>query len=315
MSRWTAAQRREITEAVNCSPAVCGPRPWSLRFVDGAVELCRNDRGQESLPEAVRRDRLVSCGAAAATLEIALRGRGLRTTLRLDPDHGTEVLARVTVDGGLLVTERERHLFAAVFLRHSYRRPFGEQPVNHDTCARIISEHGPDGHGVEETQVIRIDDDAGIAATARLLGYAAAALRADAGYQRDLAAWSQQESLGDFDTMPWALIRTSTRLPDQPTLVERLRRQTTLLVITSGDTRIDHLRAGVATQRVWLAAVVRGMVGSVHTQSLHLREVRAGLIEHLGLAGFPHVLMRLGHSAPMLTPPRPRRTGGWAAAR
>jgi hypothetical protein len=36
-------------------------------------------------------------------------------------------------------------------------------------------------------------------------------------------------------------------------------------------------------------------VGSVLTQPLHLHEVRAGLIERLGLAGFPQLLLRLGY--------------------
>src|SRR5690606_39694889 len=84
---------------------------------------------------------------------------------------------------------------------------------------------------------------------------------------------------------------------DQPTLEQRLREQTTLLVITEDDARVDHLRAGIAMQRVWLAAVANGLAASVHTQSLYLPEVRAGLVEQLGLAGYPHLLMRLGYPA------------------
>ena len=38
-----------------------------------------------------------------------------------------------------------------------------------------------------------------------------------------------------------------------------------------------------------------GLVGSVLTQPFQLPEVRAGLVEALSLAGFPQLLLRLGH--------------------
>lgn len=288
---WTMAQRREVTDAVNRSPAVSGPLPWRLRFVDGAVEVVRGDWDDESSGNGLGRDRLVSCGAAVATLELALRREGLRFSMQLDPDHGSEVLARVEINGELPASAGERELYAAIHLRHSHRQPFRPLPVDHDLCERIIARHG-----VTDTQVLRIAEPA-LGAIARLLTYAAGAVRSDTAYQRDLAAWTMPAVRSELDTLPWALVRTTTHLPDQPTLEQRLREQTTLLVITEDDARVDHLRAGIAMQRVWLAAVANGLAASVHTQSLYLPEVRAGLVEQLGLAGYPHLLMRLGYPA------------------
>lgn len=45
-------------------------------------------------------------------------------------------------------------------------------------------------------------------------------------------------------------------------------------------------------QRTWLTAITAGLVASVHTQALHLHEIRAGLIEQLGLSGYRQLIMR-----------------------
>jgi hypothetical protein len=60
--------------------------------------------------------------------------------------------------------------------------------------------------------------------------------------------------------------------------------------------RLDHVRAGMATEQTWLAATDSGLVGSVLTQPFQLHEVRAGLVESLTLSGFPQLLFRFGHS-------------------
>lgn len=55
------------------------------------------------------------------------------------------------------------------------------------------------------------------------------------------------------------------------------------------------MRAGMATEATWLAAIEAGLVGSVLTRPFQLPEVRAGLVEALSLAGFPQLLLRFGH--------------------
>src|SRR5690606_41968586 len=96
---WTMAQRREVTDAVNRSPAVSGPLPWRLRFVDGAVEVVRGDWDDESSGNGLGRDRLVSCGAAVSTLDLALRRAGLRLSILLYPVNGSVVLWRGRCSG------------------------------------------------------------------------------------------------------------------------------------------------------------------------------------------------------------------------
>lgn len=311
---WSTEGIREVRATVARSPAVCGPPPWWLRFIDGAVELYEKDTFWRPHPDPVARDRLVSCGAAAATLELALRSLDLRVDLRLLPDEDRpQLLARAGISGKHAPTARERVLGAAIARRHSYRRPFGPAAVDPQLVDRLTGQRDLDGSGVPHTQVLRIRGEHDTLALARLLSYAATAIRADSAYQRELAAWTGDVSGGvapvrpELDTLPWGLIRSTTHVPDVPTLAQRLRAETTLLVLSADDARIDHLRAGLVTQHLWLSAVAAGLVASVHTQALQLPEVRAGLIEQLELAGYPHLLMRLGHHAPV-TPTAPSRT-------
>ncbi len=96
--------------------------------------------------------------------------------------------------------------------------------------------------------------------------------------------------------LPWAgLVRRSTAVPDVEIITDRLQRECLLLVETPDDGPLDQVRAGMAAQTAWLTATDARLVGSVLTQPLQLPEVRAGLVEALSLAGFPQLLLRLGH--------------------
>ncbi|MGW5055032.1 nitroreductase family protein [Actinokineospora sp. NPDC004072] len=85
-----------------------------------------------------------------------------------------------------------------------------------------------------------------------------------------------------------------------------LAAETQFIVATDGDTRRDHLGAGMALQRLWLTAVASGLAGSLITQPLHVSEARAALVTDLGLPGPPQAVLRIGHPA-HVTPPTHRR--------
>lgn len=72
----------------------------------------------------------------------------------------------------------------------------------------------------------------------------------------------------------------------------------TLVVVTVGDRRQDHVRGGAALQ----AAVLEGRSAGVRVRPvvhlLHRPEWRAGLIENHELAGFPQALLLVGAKDP-----------------
>ncbi len=72
----------------------------------------------------------------------------------------------------------------------------------------------------------------------------------------------------------------------------------TLVVLTVGDGRPDHVRGGAALQAAMLAARSAGLRVRPVVHLMHRREWRAGLIERHRLAGFPQALLTAGAKDP-----------------
>lgn len=288
---WSSTEIGVLARAVSHAPSVHNTQPWTMEARAESAELY--ERFDVALPhhDPTGRDRLISCGAALANLELAVRALGWAADTRLFPDSGhPDLVAVVGTAGRKETTAAEVECYAAIFRRHSHRRPFNLHPVSRGTLrglAGVVNEPG--------VQARVIDPRTECATLAELLDYAAGALRDDRGYQRELSSWSTGPA---GTTLPWGgLVRADTHVPDTVTLTERLMREGILVLLTPDDTRRDHLLAGVAMQQIWLSAITRGMVASVLTQPLHLHEVRSALIERLGLAGYPQLFLRLGHPA------------------
>ena len=73
-----------------------------------------------------------------------------------------------------------------------------------------------------------------------------------------------------------------------------------------GDGPADWLRAGEALERVLLEITRHGYAASPLTQVTEVPSARAQLRSELGLAGYPHVLLRIGR-APATPGARRRR--------
>jgi nitroreductase len=312
-TKWTRGDVATVAYAVKRAPSVHNTQPWMLEFSDGAVSLF--ERRDLSLPrqDATGRDRLISCGAALTNLLLALRvlDWDTRTALfgaRNRPDE----VARVAITARREPSTLDRSLHAAIPYRRSHRAPFQDVAVPDELRHELIAAASTDG--VAAHPVRGLEENA---ALATLLEHAGRVLRQDRGYQRELMTWTNAQrgyQAGGglprprltYDTLPWAgLVRTSTALPHPTLLADRLSREFLVLLHTPDDGPADHVRAGQAAQRIWLAATHAGLAGSILTQPLQVPEVRAGLIEQLDLPGFPQALLRLGYPArPALPSPR-----------
>ena len=293
---WSSTEVGVLARAVSRAPSVYNSQPWTIEAHPDWVDLY--ERFEVSLPrhDPTGRDRVISCGAALTNLRLALcaLGWGTKTTLLPDSER-PDLVARVSTNGRQVATGPQVEAYLAIFRRHSYRAPFSlTRPAPAElrelTCA--VAETG--------TEARVIDARTESEPLAELLGYAGSVLRDDHAYQRELSAWTAQipHAADSVHTLPWSgLIHADTHLPDRITLTERLMREGLLVLLTPDDTRMDHFHAGAALEEIWLAAVARGLVASVLTQPLHLPEVRAGLIERLGLPGYPQAILRVGHPA------------------
>ncbi|HJQ45788.1 MAG TPA: hypothetical protein VJ870_05605 [Amycolatopsis sp.] len=290
---WSGTELGVLARAAGHAPSVHGTQPWLLEASEGVAEVF--ERCEVVLPrhDPTGRDRVLSCGAAAANVELALRALGCDTTVTLFPDLlRPDLVARIHVTGRREATEHEVQLYSAIFRRRSYRAPFSLHHLS-SPAARLLADSG----ATEGAQARAVRGPVEASALAVLLIRAAQRLRDDRAYQRELAAWSAQfpEPLTEHSTLPWAgLVRGGTQLPDHITLTERLLTESLFVVLTPGDGRRDHLLAGRALERIWLTAVAHGLAGSVLTQPLHLPDVRAELVDRLALAGYPQAILRLG---------------------
>ncbi|PRX45197.1 nitroreductase family protein [Prauserella shujinwangii] len=316
MPEWSAGETDVLARAVVRAPSVHNTQPWTLELPEGRALLL--ERSDPALPfhDPLGRDRSLSCGAATANLELGMRVLGRDTTLELLPERDRpELVARLSAGGGRVPSDTDLHRYSAIARRRSYRQPFTSQPVSDYDMKDLVAAAAEDG---VQVKVLRTPDE--LAALAGLLEYAATVLRQDRGYQRELALWTLRDERSHRHgvgipggslprvSLPWAgLVRPTTPVPDSVTLAQRLRGETVLLFLTAGDARPDHLRVGIAMQHTWLAAVDMGLAAAVQTQPLHLAEARAGFIDRLGLAGYPQLIMRVGHPHGVRIPRSPRR--------
>lgn len=300
---WSVGETDVLAIAVVRAPSVHNIQPWRLELPDGEAELF--ERADLALPhhDPFDRDRSISCGAAAANLEIAARVLSLCPRLTLLPDGpDSDLVARLTVDGTERPAEVELHRYSAIARRRSYRRPFAGPRVSREDVAHLLADVGD-----ENVRIRPLLGQVEIGALTDLLDYAGTVMKNDQGYQRELAIWTIRDeetrthgvgvagSTLPPSSLPWAgLVRAQTSLPDRSVLAQRLAEETVLLFATGEDSREAHVRTGLAMQRLWLGAVRRGFVAAVQTQPLHLPEARRRFGEQLSLQGHPQLLMRVG---------------------
>lgn len=301
---WTSGERGLLGLVAELAPSVHNTLPWRIVCADDTRTLSLLERRDRALPrhDPHGRDRLISCGAALTNVRLALRVLGWVPEIRLLPDPAApDVVARVVArDRGDPVDEDVAR-YLAMSNRRSHRAPFLETPVGDATVQHLTA------HGVDGVEIRRLDSELDAEVLARLLSHSAAVLRLDSAYQRELNAWTADDEhpvggagvavLPRRDAaLPWAgLVRRSTAVPDRAILADRLARECLLLVETADDGPLDHVRAGMAMEEMWLAAIGAGLACAVLTQPLQVPEVRAGLVEALSLNGFPQVLCRLGY--------------------
>lgn len=312
---WSAGETDVLARAVVRAPSVHNTQPWWLELPDGEALVFARRELELPFHDPLGKDRTISCGAAIANLDLGMRVLAQRPRLNLLPDpQRPDLIARLEVTQTLPPTETDLHWYSAIARRRSYRHAFGDHVVSDYDVKDLIAASSSDG---VQVKVLRSAEE--LTALADVLEYAAATIARDRGYQRELMLWTIREGAGPArgtgiadgalptSSLPWAgLVRPNTALPDRDTLAQRLERETVLVFLTPGDTRLDHLRTGIGMQHTWLAAVDMGLAAAVQTQPLHLAEARASFIEKLGLAGYPQLLMRVGHPTSAV-PQSPRR--------
>ncbi|PPK65695.1 hypothetical protein V5P93_005164 [Actinokineospora auranticolor] len=294
--QWTQSEVAVLAAATSRAPSVHNTQPWRLELRDRAGSVL--ERVDIALPrhDPLGRDRMLSCGAALTNLRLAVRSLGWTSRWSAFPDPTRrDVVGTVTAAGRAAPDEADHARFRAIRSRRAHPAPFAPEPV--DTALPGELARGCDVPDV----TVRVVPTEAVGDLAQLLLRSAQVLRDDRAYQRELAAWTAPGTSAGPGARPMTRA-PDNRLPDEEILIQRLAAESHLVVATPTDTRLDHLRAGMALAHAWLGATAHALTGSAITQPLHVLESRSRLAEILGLPGYAQALLRLGHPIERTTP-------------
>lgn len=306
-----------LLEPVVRAPSVHNIQPWWFRIVaDDRIDLCGRFGGTSAdenngtgaagrqVPESLRREQYISCGAALYNLRLAVRVAGHDLAVWLLP-HGprSSVLASIEIVIGRTkrATITEQELYDAIPERHTNRWPFNRRPVPSNLLAAMQVA------AAQEQGRLRVLTRRQVRLWLREAQLADRALRGDHGYQPDPDLWapgsdgrsgvpaaafgpSGQDhrwpirglhpaypAIRDFRPRVTPVdVATSDAAPTQAPDGQRhphYERNPQLLVLcTRHDRPADWLRAGQALQRALLTGTCYGVSASFLTQPLELHD-------------------------------------------
>ena len=314
-----------LLEPVQRAPSVHNTQPWYFRIVaDDRIDICarfgaRADaefamtgNGRLPVSPALRRELILSCGAALYNLRLAIRVTGHDLAAWLLPrDSGPLVLASVEIVTGRTKrpTSTEQELYEAIPRRHTNRWPYDDR---HSVLPPILV--AMQTAAATEGGSLRVLGRREVKTWLRAAHDADRKQRDDQGCQPDLAQWADGSDSGvpaaafgppgtfGDDHHRWrrlgrrggyAPIRDFRPRTDPGTeeaddaegpgaqddrgqaQAPRFERRPQLLVLsTDGDRPLDWLRAGQALQHALLTATRYGVSASFLTQPLELHDAR-----------------------------------------
>lgn len=297
------------------APSVHNTQPWRLALRDGALEIHADSQRQLRVLDPTRRQLLISCGCALFNARVALAADGYDAIVERLPDpNQPDLIARLRLPESRSDWVPIGELAPMIARRHTNRREFvPEEVVSAKTIFELVS-----AAKAEDCELFVIADPGHRTAAAALSQEADALQNGNPAYRAELRAWTSDDPqrrdgvpamavphtdegsgddipireddipIRDFDTtgMGWLPTRR------QPTMSQCL-----LLLGTASDDPASWLRAGEALERIWLHATLDNYVASPLTQVIEVPRTRQRLRTELGLAMYPHILLRVGRAS------------------
>lgn len=292
----------EAAAAAGYAPSVHNTQPWRWRVGADELDLFADRRRQLQIADPQGRLLTISCGAALQHASLALAAEGWTAEIARLPDAAyPDHLARITATGRAEVTAEAMRHFQAVRVRHTDRRPVGDDPVGSteiEALRRAVTAAGADLHLLTPDQVLELGSASARADQIEIT---------DPEQREELAYWigGSRSSAGVPDAS----------IPSRPagTLVpgRDFFRAGTLnvgeghdraakyaVLFGSGDEPIDWLRAGEAMSAAWLAATELGLSVLPFSAVIEVPSTREALRRLLSFVGYPLLVLRLGHPDP-----------------
>lgn len=298
------------------APSVHNTQPWWFRACGNVVELYADENRQLRQIDPVRREMLISCGAALFGLRLGLRKLGYLPHVEVLPDLARpSLVARVMPGNFAELTRNESELLAALPHRHTHRGPF----TPGDVPDRLVAGMRMDALA-EGAELVLIEQPGQLADLVELVLAAAREQAADPEISAELRDWIHVSGSQARDG-----IRAQARVRELDDDVSQGRRvqmadcgtmrlpqrdfgrpgtensggcppSVTAVLVTATDTPADWVRAGQALQRMLLQAATRWVFASLQSQPMESPARRAEVRARLGLPGEPQLLLQFGRA-------------------
>lgn len=298
------------------APSGWNSQPWRFHVTEQCIELFDDpERGQDHRdPDG--RERITSCGAAIYNLQLALRRFGIEAKLELCPTTDDPRLLAVIHIVGSCPEDKDNPYFKAILQRHCYRKPFDETPVSDDIITEMqkAATH-------ETVEFIPITCNSVQIAMAGMVAEGDRDLGADEATRKEYASWVRRGDnqgdgvpgyalgLGKVESILAPVTRRVFNYTDENAHKDReLTCDCPMLgvIATKNDTPKDWLVAGIATQRILLAAAANQLMASFMNQPIPVPELRQRLRILVGTENWPQTVLRFGYTQAVIKP-TPRR--------
>jgi len=312
--RPVAAALAEAAAAAGYAPSVHNTQPWRWRVHPDRLDLLADRGRQLTKIDPDGRLLMLSCGAALHHARLALAAEGWTAEVSRLPDPTRpDLLAVVNATGRTPVTSGAIRLVQAMQVRHTDRRPVGDQALVADWAEAIVT---------ATRDLARLQPLTG----EQVLDLSAAAAKAEAveaddpEIKAELAYWTSRAAPEGTGLPPAVLPERppETTVPGRdfghpgtlPIGPGHDRAAVYALLYGDDDEPESWLRAGEALSAAWLTATVLGASVVPLSGVIEVTSTRQVLRRALAQLGYPYLVLRLGvadpeHAGPPHTPRMP----------
>lgn len=327
-------------ELAGRAPSVHNTQPWRWQLGEAVIHLYADTARWLPATDPDGRDLLMSCGAWLHHLRTALAASDIGVTVdRLPDPDDADLLAVVALRPGAdgIDSTLAAEQAAAIGARHSDRRRFAEWPVPEAFLAQLME------CAADQGVVLRAVTEPVDRQTLSIAVRTAEVEHADTvGYEAELRTWTGlpegigPEGLGPAGTGPDGTGVPAATIPapgspagspmrrfaggdladagdqeggDNPLDVAGSQPDAAMVLVlgTSSDDRLSHLRAGEAVSAVLLRATTLGLGSSILSEPMEVAGTRELVRDEiLGGTLSPQLVLRIGW--PPATGPVPPRT-------
>jgi nitroreductase len=306
-----------MADAARWAPSVHNTQPWRFRVQHDGLAVLVDDRYGLPALDPTGRLRTMSCGAAVTNAAVTSLALGYGTRVQLLPEgvRGGAV-ARVIAVTPRHPTARDRRLAEAIDLRRTHRVLHPHEHVPHQLLADLADTVADEG------ATLTVLDEHSRRVLARLLVRAVREQERRPELIAETRSWLREApaphgprpvdgillpSLAPDPGPVESLVRRRGHLPmlSEDQLADDLSTGSLVVLSTLGDTRRDHVVAGMAMQRLLLHLTALDLVATWADQATQQPDTRGQVSALLHRPGRAQLVLRIGRPlVDVRTPPR-----------